>query len=117
MNTYPFEFGPMEAAKTIYSGDLVWFVPRVTGGKVAARVLDINLEAKSCKLEITATRNSRYARGSLEYDVPFTSVFRRGRWDTPRFSLRWLDYPSAKERAGGQWQRLTALVNSQAWNK
>jgi hypothetical protein len=117
MNNYPFEFGPMEAAKTVYAGNLVWFTPRVTGGKVAARVLDINLEAKTCKLEITATGSKYYARGTVEYAVPFSCIFKRGRWDTPRFSLRWLDYPSARERAGSEFVRLTALVNGQAWNK
>ena len=117
MSDYPFTLGPMEFAKTVYEGELVWYTPRVTGGKVACRLREINLDERTCKLEVTATGATYYPRGMVLYDVPFTNVFKRTRWDHPRFSLRWLDYPSAKERASSEFVRLTALVNKQAWNK
>ena len=103
--------------RTVYPGQLVWFVPPVTGGKVACRLIHIDLEKKECELEITATKNRLYRRGSREFHVPFTRVFSRtvtkNHWFTPRFSLQWLDYPTAKERAGEQWQRLSKLVAEQ----
>jgi hypothetical protein len=109
---------PEDSARTVYAGQLVWFVPRVTGGKVAARVISIDIESKTVELEITATKRYGYPRGSREFHVPFTSVFKRSTvskhyWPTPRFSFYWVDYPTAKERAGEEWQRVSKLVSDQ----
>lgn len=106
-----------EYRRTVYPGQLVWFTPRVTGGKVAARLISINLETKECEIEITATGNSTYRRGTREFHVPFSCVYSRNvtkaHWFKSRFSLQWLDYPTAKERAGAEWQKLSKLVASQ----
>lgn len=106
-----------EATKSVYAGQLVWFVPGVTGGKVAARLISIDIEEKTVELEITATRNNLYRRGSREFHVPFTRVFSRtvtkAYWFTPRFSFYWVDYPTAKEKAGAEWSRISKLVKEQ----
>lgn len=107
----------MDAAKTVYAGELVWYLPKPSGGKLATRLISINLDESTVELEVTATGNRLYRRGERLTGVPFTRVVKRTRWDTPRFSLRWLDYPTAKERASSEFVRLTALVNRQAWNK
>lgn len=116
-NCEPVPLSADEYKRTVYPGALVWFTPPVTGGKVAARLISIDLEQKTCEIEITATRNSIWIRGSREFHIPFTRVFSRNvtkaYWFKPRFSLQWLDYPSAKERAGAQWQKLSALVREQ----
>jgi hypothetical protein len=106
-----------ESAKTVYGGQLVWYVPPVTGGKIAARLISIDIEEKTVELEITATKRYGYPRGSREFHVPFTRVFSRtvtkALWTTPRFSFYWVDYPTAKERAGAEWTRISELVANQ----
>lgn len=103
--------------RTIYSGQLVWFVPRVTGGKVAARLISINIEEKTVELEITATGSNLYRKGSREFHIPFSQVFSRTvtkrLWFKPRFSFYWVDYPTAKEKAGAEWLRISQLVKDQ----
>lgn len=104
-------------ARTVYPGQLVWYVPGVTGGKVAARLISIDLDRGDVELEVTATKSRYYRRGERVFHVPYTHVFGRNvtrhHWATPRFSLQWLDYPTAKERAGEEWQRLSVLVAAQ----
>lgn len=103
--------------RTVYAGQLVWYVPRVTGGKVAARLIHVDIEKKTLELEVTATKNSLYRKGERLFGIPFTSVFSRtatkNLWVTPRFSFYWVDYPSAKERAGEEWKRISELVKNQ----
>lgn len=113
----PLERSSDEYKRTVYEGELVWFTPPVTGGKVAARLISINLETKECEIEITARTNAVYPRGSREFHIPFTRVFSRSvtkhNWFKPRFSKRWVDYPTAKERNGVEWQRLVELIKNQ----
>lgn len=116
MSTVTSQIDSMDAAKTVYPGELVWYKLNSTE-VLAVRLRDIHLESQTCVLEVTATKSDMYDRGDLIGDVPFTEVVKRTRWDHPRFSLRWLDYPTAKERAGSEFVRLTALVNRQVWNK
>jgi hypothetical protein len=106
----------MDAAKTVYAGELVWYKLNSTE-VLAVRLISINLEESRVELEVTATGSNLYRRGERLFGIPFTRVVKRTRWDTPRFSLRWIDYPTAKERASSEFVRLTALVNRQAWNK
>ena len=113
----PLERTADEYRRTVYPGELVWMITPVRGGKVACRLISIDLENKTCELEITATKDSVYPKGSREFHVPFTRVFKRTvtkyDWFKPRFSIQWVDYPTAKERAGEQWQRLVKLVKDQ----
>lgn len=103
--------------RTVYAGQLVWFVPPVTGGKVAARLISINIEAKTLEIEITATRNNMYRKGERVFGLPFTRVFSRSvtkaHWFKPRFSFYWVDIPTAREKAGEEWQRISKLVANQ----
>ena len=116
MSTVVSRIDAMYAAKTVYPGELVYYKLNSTE-VLAVRLRDIHLESQTCVLEVTATKSVWYSRGEMIRDVPFREVVKRTRWDHPRFSIRWLDYPSAKERAGSEFVRLTALVNRQAWNK
>lgn len=113
----PLERTADEYNRTVYEGELVWFTPPVTGGKVAAKLISINLETKECEIEITATRNSIWKRGTREFHIPFTRVFSRNvtkhNWFKSRFSKRWVDYPTAKERNGAEWARLVELIKNQ----
>lgn len=116
LNTVASQIDAMDAAKTVYPGELVYYM--LTPNKaLAVRLRDVNLESQTCTLETTATKDKAFPRGTMFRDIPFSMVCKRTRWDHPRFSLRWLDYPSAKERAGSEFVRLTALINRQAWNK
>ena len=116
LNTVVSQIDAMDAAKTVYPGELVTYM--LTPNKtLAVRLTAINFESHAVTLEVTATKNKRFPRGTVIRDVPMQYVVKRSRWDHPRFSLRWLDYPSAKERASSEFVRLTALVNKQAWNK
>ena len=117
MSTVVSQIDAMDAAKTVYPGELVWHTPMVTGGKLACRLISVNLETKECELDVTATGSTYYKRGERLTGIKMHYVFKRTRWDHPRFSLRWLDYPTAKERASSEFVRLTALVNKQGWNK
>ena len=116
MSTVVSQIDAMDAAKTVYPGELVYYKLNSTEA-MAVRLRDIHLESQTCTLEVTATKSLHYNRGEMIRAVPFTEVVKRTRWDHPRFSLRWLDYPTAKERASSEFVRLTALVNRQAWNK
>lgn len=111
------ELDTQAIARTVYPGTLVWYTPPVTGGKVAARLIHIDLENKDLELEITATGSNIYRRGERVFHVPYTRVFKRNLsshyWPRPRFSLQWLDFPTAKERAGDNWKKLSALVRAQ----
>ena len=116
MSTVVSQIDAMDAAKTVYPGELVYYKLNSTE-VLTVRLRDIHLESQTCTLEVTATKSVWYSRGELIRDVPFTEVVKRTRWDHPRFSLQWLDYPTAKERASSEFVRLTGLVNKQAWNK
>lgn len=113
----PLERTADEYSRTVYEGDLVWFTPPVTGGKVAARLIHINFEEKTVEIEITATGNRVWLRGTREFHIPFTRVYSRNvtknLWFKSRFSKRWVDYPTAKERNGAEWQRLVELIKNQ----
>ena len=113
----PLERTDEQYARTVYPGELVWHTPPVTGGKLACRLISIDLERKDCELEVTATGSNLYKRGERLTHIPFTRVFKRNLsskyWPRPRFSLQWVDYPTAKERNGEQWPRLVALIKSQ----
>ena len=84
----PVKLTTEQIARTVYPQQLVWFTPPVTGGKVACRLISIDLEEKTCELEVTATGSNLYRRGSREFHVPFTRVFGRNSWNTPRFRDR-----------------------------
>lgn len=116
MGTVVSQIDAMTAAKTVYVGELVFY--KLNSMQVlTVRLRDVHLESQTCTLEVTATKSVHYNRGEMIRDVPFSEVVKRSRWDHPRFSLRWLDYPTARERASSEFVRLTALVNKQAWNK
>lgn len=100
---------PDNYSATLYEGQLALYRP-LYGGYVKVRILAINLEAKTANLEVTATRDALYKRGYVLHDVSFNRIAHRGALRTsrqrpgtqyelfrPRFSKRWIDYPTARE--------------------
>lgn len=100
---------PDNFSATLYEGQLALY-RQFLGGYIKVRILAINLEDKTAKLEVTATRDTGiFHRGYLLHDVPFSRIacreaLRRSRQRPgtqyelfrPRFSARWIDYPTSK---------------------
>lgn len=102
----PLPIRPVTISQTLYEGQLA-YMHTITAGLVAVRVTAIDLDARTCQITVTATRNKTYPRGYVAYGVTFNSIahrsaiYRRGNKSIetfrPRFSHRWIDYPSARD--------------------
>jgi hypothetical protein len=97
---------PENYGATLYEGSPCYYAPPVTGGYIAARVIALDLEARTVDLQITSTRPpSGYTRGEIVRGLPYSRVACRGavrvsrqvpgmKYELfrPRFSARWIDY-------------------------